>query len=185
MDLAAVILAGGTAARLDGADKASIEVAGRTLLEHVLVASSAAREVVVVGDEVPTSRPVTFTRESPPLGGPVAGIVAGVAALARRPDLLLVVAVDMPRLTPETVDRLVDAATALPARDGAFLHDDTGRRQLAGVLTRSGIAALPSAEGAHGRSVRSLVSGLDLAAVPAVDDEAADVDSWADLERLR
>ena len=33
---AAVVLAGGTAARLGGADKASIEHAGRTLLEWAL-----------------------------------------------------------------------------------------------------------------------------------------------------
>ena len=40
---AAVVLAGGTAARLDGADKAGVELAGRTLLEHVLDAVAAAQ----------------------------------------------------------------------------------------------------------------------------------------------
>ena len=61
----AVVLAGGTAARLDGVDKAGVEIGGRTLLEHVLAALAGAAEVVVVGESVPTSVPVTFTRESP------------------------------------------------------------------------------------------------------------------------
>ena len=39
--------------------------AGRTLLERALDALLDAAEVVVVGEPVPTSRPVTFTRESP------------------------------------------------------------------------------------------------------------------------
>src|SRR5688500_10211450 len=102
MFLAAVVLAGGTAARLGGADKAAIEHAGRTFLEHALAAVVAAGEVVVVGGQVPTSRPVTFVREDPPLGGPVAGLAAGRRVLAREPDLLLVLAVDMPRVTDAT-----------------------------------------------------------------------------------
>ena len=73
---AAVILAGGTAVRLDGADKASLEYDGSTLLEHTLTAVAEAVEVVVVGEEVPTSRPVTFRREDPPFGGPAAGLLA-------------------------------------------------------------------------------------------------------------
>ena len=46
----AVVLAGGQAARLGGADKASIEVDGRTLLAHALDAVIDAAEVVVVGE---------------------------------------------------------------------------------------------------------------------------------------
>ena len=61
----AVVLAGGTAARLDGVDKASVEYAGRTLLEHALDAVVDAAEVVVVGEPVPTERPVTFVRRGP------------------------------------------------------------------------------------------------------------------------
>lgn len=181
MRIAAVVLAGGTAARLGGADKATLELRGRPLLEHVLAAVPVEAEVVVVGPPTPTSRPVAFTREEPPLGGPVAGLVAGVAALTAPPDLLVALAVDMPRLDAATVDRLVLAARE---RDGAFLHDHDGRRQLAGVLTTSGLRSLPDPATAHGASVRSLLDGLDLAAVPAVADEAADVDSWQDLRDL-
>src|SRR3546814_4463832 len=53
-----------------------------------------ASEVVVVGDPVPTTRPVTFTRESPRYGGPVAGLLTGRDALVRTPRTLGVLAVD-------------------------------------------------------------------------------------------
>ena len=75
------MLAGGAAARLDGADKASVELHGRTLLTWALDAVVDAAEVVVVGDPVPTHRPVTFTREDPRHGGPVAALLTGRDAL--------------------------------------------------------------------------------------------------------
>ena len=178
---AAVVLAGGTAARLDGADKAGVELAGRTLLEHVLTAVEAATETVVVGEQVPTSRPVTFTREDPPYGGPAAGLLAGRDALARTPDHLVVVAVDMPRVAATTIERLLAAAAG---HDGAFLTDPSGRRQLAGVL------AVPALDRArppecHGLPLHRLLAPLDLAEVAADGSEAVDVDTWADLRDLR
>ena len=74
-----VVLAGGTAARMDGVDKASVELRGRTLLELAVDAFLDASEVVVVApDAVRTTRPVTFVCEDPPRGGPVAGLLTGV-----------------------------------------------------------------------------------------------------------
>jgi len=180
MDVSAVILAGGTAARLGGADKAGIELAGRTFLEHALAAVAVTGEVVVVGEQVPTSRPVTFVREDPPLGGPVAGLLAGRRALARRPEVLVVLAVDMPRVTHATVDRLLDAATG---REGAVLVDVDGRRQLVLVVRTDRLDAV-APDDPHGHSVRALLSPLDLADVAALGDEARGVDRWEDLREL-
>jgi molybdopterin-guanine dinucleotide biosynthesis protein A len=177
---AAVILAGGTAARLGGVDKAGVEHDGRTLLEHALAAVAGAAEVVVVGPEVPTSRPVTFVREDPPLGGPGAGLYAGVDALARTPGALVVLAVDMPRVDAGTVRRLLEAASG---HDGAFLVDADGRRQLAGALDPVALARVRPAD-THGLPVHRLLAALDLAPVAAVGEEARDVDTWADLRDL-
>lgn len=179
----AVVLAGGTAARMGGVDKAGIELHGRTLLELALDALLDADEVVVVAPEsVPTSRPVTFVCEDPPRGGPVAGLLTGVDALLRRPRLVGVLAVDMPRVTPATMRRLREAATG---HDGAFLVDGDGRRQLAGVLDAERLAAVrPDLEGQHGMPLHRLLAPLHLAQVAPAGDEAVDVDSWADLRDL-
>lgn len=177
---AAVVLAGGTAARLDGADKASVEIDGRTLLEMSLDALVDADEVVVVMPaSVPTSRPVTVTREDPAHGGPVAGLLAGTDALALPADQVVVLAVDMPWVTAATVRRLRAGAQG---RDGAFLVGPDGRRQLAGVLDGPRLAAVaPSLEDRHGMPLHRLLDRLDLADVPAQGREAHDVDTWEDL----
>lgn len=180
--LGAVILAGGTAARMGGVDKASIELAGRTLLEHALDAVIDAGEVVVVGEWVRTHRPVTFTREDPPRGGPAAGLLAGLDAFARAPRQLAVLAVDMPLVTLSTMARMRRAAEG---HDGAVLCDGTGRRQLALVLDTARLRAVRPAYGdEHGLPLHRLTAGLDLVEVVAVDDEARDVDGWADLRDL-
>lgn len=179
---AAIVLAGGRASRLSGADKASIEVGGRTLLEYALDAVLDASEVVVVGDQVPTHRPVTFVREDPAYGGPVAGLLTGRDALLRDFPWLVVLAVDMPRLTAETVRRLLDAAQA---RDGAVLTDPGGHRQLAFTVATERLDAVrPDREEQHGAAIRALLEPLDLAAVPARGDEHRDIDTFADLRDL-
>ncbi|MEO5711096.1 MAG: NTP transferase domain-containing protein [Nocardioidaceae bacterium] len=186
--LGAVVLTGGTAARMGGIDKASIEIDGVTLLERSLAATMSALEVVVVGEPVPTSRPVTWTREDPAGGGPAAGLLAGLDRFLRAPDLVVVLAVDMPRLNAGTVARLTWAVEADPAVDGAVLVDGSGRRQtLAAVYRRTALAAARPAnpEDEHGLPVRRLVGDLRLVAVPAVGDEARDVDTWESLRDLR
>jgi molybdopterin-guanine dinucleotide biosynthesis protein A len=178
-----VVLAGGTAARMDGVDKGGVELAGRTFLAYAVDAFLDADEVVVVGPAgVRTERPVTFVSEDPPRGGPVAGLLTGVDALLRTPRLVGVLAVDMPRVTAATMRRLREAAAG---RDGAFLVDAEGRRQLAGVLDAARLAAVrPDLERQHGMALHRLLGPLDLAEVPSSGDEAVDVDSWADLRDL-
>jgi molybdopterin-guanine dinucleotide biosynthesis protein A len=182
---AAVVLAGGRAARLGGADRASIEIAGRTLLQHTLDAVIDASEVVVVGHQVPTDRPVTFVVEDPRHGGPVAGLLTGRDALLRTFPTLVVLAVDMPRVTAATVRRLHEAARRDGGRDGAVLVDPDGRRQLALVVDTARLDAVrPTRDEQHGAALRALLEPLDLVDVPAVGDEHRDIDSWADLRDL-
>jgi CTP:molybdopterin cytidylyltransferase MocA len=105
-----------------------------------------------------------------------------------------VLAVDMPRVTARTFRRLREATAGPDAghgagrdwgHDGAFLSDPTGRRQLCGVLTTQALTRVrPDLEGQHGMSMRSLLADLDLAEVPAIGEEARDIDTWADLRDL-
>lgn len=183
----AVLLTGGTAARMDRVDKAAVELDGRPLLAHALDALAEAAEVVVVGPMAPTTRPVTFTREDPPLGGPVAGLVAGRAAVTITAPLLALLAVDMPRVTSATFRRLREAMG--PANHGAILVDASGRRQLCALLDLARLDVVlaqvlgPAGTG-HGQAVHRLLARLDLAEVDADGPEAADVDTWRDLREL-
>ena len=175
---AAVVLAGGRGSRLGGVDKGGVEVDGVPLLERVLAAVAPDAPGVVVGPGRPTSRPVAFTREDPPLGGPVAGLYAGLDALPRPlPTLVAVTAVDMGWLRPDTFARLVAAARG---RDGAFLHAADGWRQLCGVVRAERLAAVRPAT-TDGVSVRRLLAPLDLAEVAPTGRESDDVDTWDDL----
>ena len=182
-ELGGVVLSGGSAARFQGADKASMEVGGTTLLEHVLGALADVPEVVVVGEEVVTSRPVTFVREDPVGGGPAAGLLTGLSGFAQPPTLTLVLAVDMPMVTTGTVQRLRVACRT----DGALLVDEDGRRQfLCGVYRTEALRRVaPAYEQQHGLSMRALLSDLDLVEVPALAWESRDVDTWEDLTALR
>jgi molybdopterin-guanine dinucleotide biosynthesis protein A len=178
----AVVLAGGVAARLDGADKSSLELRGRTLLTWALDAVIDATEVVVVGDPVPTHRPVTFTREDPRHGGPVAALLTGRDALLDPRARLAVLACDMPFVTAQTFQRLRDAAED---RDGAVLTGPDGRRQLALVLDVARLDAVrPSVEEQHNLALHRLLAPLDLVEVPAQEQEHRDVDTWADVRDL-
>ncbi len=185
--LAAVVLSGGTGARLGGMDKATIEVDGISLLERALAATGDLDEVVVVGKQVPTSRPVTWTREDPAGGGPAAGLLAGVDALASTPELLVVLAVDMPHVTRATIARLVAAVSTTAGADGAVLVDAGGRQQtLAAAYRYDAVVAARPADRAdeHGLAIRRLLAPLRLIEVDTVDDEARDVDTWEDLRDL-
>ncbi|MCL2544198.1 MAG: NTP transferase domain-containing protein [Nocardioidaceae bacterium] len=179
---AAVVLAGGRAIRLGGFDKATIEVDGRLLLDYALDAVMDAAEVVVVGRQAPTERPVTFVREDPRYGGPVAGLLTGRDHLLRTVPTVAVLAVDMPRLTFSTFRRLHEAAEG---HDGAILVGPDGRRQLAFVVRLERLDAVdPGPEGRHDAALHRLLAPLDLAEVPAIGSEWRDVDSWADLRDL-
>lgn len=176
---AAVVLTGGTGSRLGGADKADLAHDGRRFLDRALAAVAALDEVVVVGDPVEGVRCV---REEPPGGGPAAGVLAGLDALGDV-ETVVVLAVDMPLVTPATVARL-RAAYDRGEGDGALLVDGGGRSQyLCGVYR---VAALRAAapEARHGLPMRRLLAPLSLVEVHAEGGEAHDVDEWADLGAL-
>lgn len=181
---AAIILAGGRASRLDGAAKPLLEVGGRTLLDRAIAAVAGCDPIVVVGPPVPVHGEVVWARETPEFGGPVAGIAAGLANTES--DDVFVLAADLPN-AEDAVTLLRRHPPLASGEDGICLSDDSGRMQwLIGLyrtdVLRRAVAALP--DGARDASIRSLLAGLAVTALPA-GDLATDVDTWDDLERAR
>ena len=180
-----VLLAGGTAARMDGIDKASIELGGRTLLEICLDAFLDADEVVVVGPRtVRTTRPVTLHARGPAAGRAGRRDCSPVSTCCCDPPRLIgVLAVDMPRVSAHTFRRLRDASRW--SRRARFLTTRPGGGSCAAYSTPTALGRVrPDLEGQHGMSLRALLADLDLAAVAPVGDEARDIDTWADLRDL-
>ncbi|HEY8981241.1 MAG TPA: NTP transferase domain-containing protein [Streptomyces sp.] len=179
----AVVLAGGGARRLGGADKPGVRVGGRALLDRVLGACADAVRTVVVAAPRPTARPVDWAREEPPGGGPVAALDAGLRGTTA--DRVVVLSADLPFLAPDTVHRLLAALDT--GVDGALLADADGRDQplVAAYRTaalRRELAALGG--GLAGLPLRRLTAGLDLTRVP--DAVASfDCDTWDDIAAAR
>ena len=77
----AVVLAGGAARRLGGADKPGVRVGGRALLDRVLAAcAGAAHHRGGRPTPGPPPGPWRWAREDPPGGGPLAALDAGLRA---------------------------------------------------------------------------------------------------------
>lgn len=191
MSYDAIVLAGGAARRLGGADKPALSVGGRTLLDRVLDACPDARTTVVVGGRRATTRPVHWTREDPPGGGPVAALDAGLRRTTA--ELVLVLSADLPFLDRETVRALLEAPSSpvTPAADGAMLRDPDGRDQplvaayRAEPLRRE-IALLAAEHGTlTGLPLRALTAELDLARVTSRPLASFDCDTWDDLAAAR
>ncbi|MBT2454346.1 NTP transferase domain-containing protein [Streptomyces sp. ISL-86] len=188
MSYDAIVLAGGAARRLGGADKPALPVGGRPLLDRVLDACADARTTVVVGGRRPTARPVRWTREDPPGGGPVAAVDAGLRQSTA--PLVLVLSADLPFLDRDTVQALLTAPG--PADDGAMLQDADGRDQplvaayRAEPLRRE-IALLATEHGTlGGLPLRALTAELGLARVTGAAPLASfDCDTWEDLAAAR
>lgn len=183
----AVVLAGGAARRLGGADKPGLRVGGRALLDRVLAACADARRTVVVAEPRPTPRPVLWAREDPPGGGPLAALGAGLRHTTADP--VVVLSADLPFLEAQTVRRLLTALRASSA-DGALLTDADGRDQplvaayRAPALGRALAALSAEHDGLTGLPLRRLTAGLDLTRVP--DPVASfDCDTWDDIATAR
>ncbi|MEU2043348.1 NTP transferase domain-containing protein [Nocardia niwae] len=138
----AIVLAGGRASRMGGVDKPAIVIGGRSMLEVALAAVASCEHTAVVGPHRPELAPeIIQVREVPPGSGPVAAIDTGLRALGSAAPLVVVLAADLPFLSPLAVTELIRHATESGA-DAVFAADESGRPQyLIGVWRRSALAA--------------------------------------------
>jgi molybdopterin-guanine dinucleotide biosynthesis protein A len=136
MNFSAVILAGGSSSRM-GRDKAWLEVDGQTLLQRQiqLACGIGAQEVLISGraDVDYTEFGCRIVKDRLPNSGPMAGIAAALEAVTT--PLLLVLAVDMPHMSADCLQRLL--ANCTPAR-GAMPRLNGQVEPLAAIYPRAG-----------------------------------------------
>jgi len=119
-----LILAGGRARRLGGADKASLSLGGESLLAHAVARLAPQCAGLVVNANGDPARFAAFALpvvadDPADFSGPLAGVLAGLDyARRQRPDVdhIVSLAVDTPFAPTDLVARLVEAKRASGAR---------------------------------------------------------------------
>ncbi|WP_369139591.1 molybdenum cofactor guanylyltransferase [Modestobacter versicolor] len=182
---AAVVLAGGRAARLGGQAKPQLDVGGRSMLDAVLAALAGAAPRVVVGPPQPVPDGVQRVREEPPGGGPVPALAAGIAAVGGA-GVVAVLAADLPFVTAGLVTALRERLTG----DGVLVVDDTGRDQLLLGVWRTAVLRDALAGARPHTPLRAVLSPLAVRryrppVLPGVPAPWTDCDTPAELARAR
>lgn len=166
-----LVIAGGRARRMGGGDKTALAVGGMAMREVAVEALARAEQRFVIGVDGDLV-------EDPPGAGPLAAIGVGLTRVTA--PVVVVLAADLPFVTAEAVEQLVDQASAVAV-------DGTGRAQylLAAYRTDDLRAAMP-AEPA-GRSMRSVVDVVAPTMVELVGNPPPwwDCDTPEELEQAR
>ncbi len=183
MEWTAIVLAGGRARRLAGADKAELTLGGERLVDLVLDGLPVDLPVLLVGPARPTRRTVDAITEQVPFGGPVSAFAAGLSHAVT--PLVVLLAVDVPR-APSLAADLVEVLAVDGGIDAVVPVDAGGYRQPLCAAYRAAAArdALARLGDPFGRSMRDLMDRLRVREVPVPDAELADIDTAEDLQRL-
>lgn len=186
----AVIIAGGKGERLGGVRKADLRIGGRRMIDRVSEALGlvAAPLMVATGpDEAHIGLPVRavpIADLDAPMGGPLAGLAAAVAALRARgigAGLLVSVAVDTPFLPGDFVAAMQEGLGSAPAAHAGW----GGQFYPPNAIWRiEALAALPDQvlAGTAARSLKALLQGLD--AVPVDWTGRAATDPFANINTV-
>jgi molybdopterin-guanine dinucleotide biosynthesis protein A len=220
--LSALVLAGGAARRMGGS-KAGERVGGRTLLERSLaLAADVADETLLLGGlraldfdapsqdlrgrglhgprvhavrhvpdwPAPEDSPDSAPEERGPQG-PLAALGAGLQAA--RHDWCLLLACDMPFVTPRAIEALRAAAAAPGARAGAAPFDAVlfaapgGFQPFPGLFHRRALPRVRACLQAGERSLQSLIAALDVRLLDGAPDARVlhNVNTPSDLRAAR
>lgn len=177
-----IIVAGGSALRMGGTDKAMFPLGldGSALLEGVI--KSCPGYVFIVGSprdiKVSNNSTIEWVPDLNPDGGPAAGIWSGLSRVSS--EYVFISAADQ-TLSAETVSQLVDAAEG---QDGAWAirSDGSGQPLCACVKTALLRDLLAPTQGINQSPLR-LISSLKMIGVNVNPDHVVDFDTWQDVSR--
>jgi molybdenum cofactor guanylyltransferase len=176
--VAAVVLAGGASQRFPP-DKLAQLVEGKPLLDRALASLPENFVVVVVGALRRVARPVIFTSEDPPGGGPAAAMIAGVRrALAESAGVIVVLPADAP-LGGQAASTLLRRLEDEPSAQAVVGIDVYGREQPLQLALRPAAArSLLAAAGPHGAAGVSARRLLDVLRLGLVSQELVPAELW-------
>ena len=164
-ELTGILLVGGSSSRF-GSPKALARLAGETLAERAWrLLGEVCAERIAVG----RSDGLPFATLEDPGTGPVAAIAAGLRNATH--DVAVVVPVDMPLLTAESLRLLADACREAAVAQAGPLPCAVARRVLPAFATGE-------------RRLRTVLDGLDTARVELEAGLLANVNTRADLDTL-
>jgi molybdopterin-guanine dinucleotide biosynthesis protein A len=166
-DVAAAILAGGTARRFGGRDKSRLIVRGRPIIvRQVEVLQRVAAQIFIVSNDA--SRFADLGLDVHPDLVPGAGAMGGVytALEASRADRVVVVACDMPFLDSAVLNRLVDLAAGA---DAAWVRSASGPEPLLACYRRGARVAVRRAIDGGRLTLADLATELDVRELAADD----------------
>ena len=164
-ELTGILLVGGSSSRF-GSPKALARLAGETLAERAWrLLGEVCAERIAVG----RSDGLPFATLEDPGTGPVAAIAAGLRNATH--DVAVVVPVDMPLLTAESLRLLADACRDAAVAQAGPLPCAVARRVLPAFATGE-------------RRLRTVLDGLDTARVELEAGLLANVNTRADLDTL-
>ncbi|RPH67167.1 MAG: 4-diphosphocytidyl-2C-methyl-D-erythritol kinase [Burkholderiales bacterium] len=191
--VAALVLAAGSSSRMGTGNKLLAPVDGVPMVLRAVNAALASRAMsvtVVLGHEAESieaalaGRPVRLVHNPDHAQGMSTSLRHGIAALPQQAQAVVILLGDMPAITADHVDRLIDAFDS--ARPTIVLPEKAGRRGNPVILPRQLFAQAGTVSGDQG--ARGLLAQHgDLVTQVEFDDEAifVDVDSPAELARVR
>jgi molybdopterin-guanine dinucleotide biosynthesis protein A len=184
MRVAGIVLCGGGSSRM-GMPKAWLPFGDEVMLQRVVrVVREAVAPVVVVaapGQDVPELPPkVEVVRDEEEGWGPLAGLAAGLAALEGRVDAAYLSSCDVPLLTPQFIERVVQHLSEKPT-DGRPWAFGIAVPHIAGhfhpLAAAYRLAVLPHVRELLATGRRRLLDLLDVVPARRIEpDELADID---------
>jgi molybdopterin-guanine dinucleotide biosynthesis protein A len=158
MHLTIAILAGGASSRM-GRDKALLPVGSETMLGRMVrTATDTQLPVIVIGRERPEGwslKNALFTIDESPGEGPLAALATAIRSAGG--DVLLLPC-DMPFITADALDWLVDAGSNRHLRDGLIVRNGGRIEPLFSVYRKS---VLPMVEMLLASGTRSMMALIE------------------------
>ncbi|HHG84360.1 MAG TPA: molybdenum cofactor guanylyltransferase [Bacteroidetes bacterium] len=161
-----ILLSGGNSRRM-GRDKALLPYQGSTLLGHAAtLLASVCTPIFIISTNPKHQTPISSTfADTYPNHGPLGGIFTGLKAAQTK--WALVLACDMPRITPDFLGSLCALPPQYPAADLIIFQENDRLQPLCALFSKSSLDLIAEAIALNSLSVNKIIQKLHTEIVPA------------------